>query len=196
MVTRVQCGAQSGPGVARVLGGGSIDGTFEYEENGKSLRVSWDARETGTTLTVKADFWDVPNGMPLAPESRERLFDGLWTVAQTKGIHAVVDESSSLPCLVARAWDRPAGFLVNVHDGGQLEYLELGRTLAVAYHEPVDYLAVLELPRRPRWTYPRDGAIANDEWQLLLSRLGACKASDMWIGSSLPWRIELPRSGA
>ena len=186
-----------GPGVARELpGGGSLTGTFEFEENGRKLRVDWDARESGTVLPVRADVWDAPAGQPIAPDSRERLFESLWALARTRGIHVVLDESPSLPCRVARGWDRTTGFLVNVHDGGKLEYLEVGRTLALGYREPVDYHAVVDLPQAPRWTYPPGAPIGADEWRSVLQRLARCSPSDMWIGSNKPWRIEIPGRSA
>jgi hypothetical protein len=141
------------------------------------------------------------NPLPsLVPDLSHEL-DGLplrilWALAPAPGIHVVLDESGSLPGSVARGWDRTTGFMVNVHDGGKLEYLEIGRAVALGYREPVDYHAVVDLPQGPRWTYPPGAPIGADEWRSILQRLARCSASDMWVGSSKPWRVAIPGAGA
>jgi hypothetical protein len=165
---------------------------YEYREDGHSWHIEWDPRETQLFAWALLDEWDTPKGEPLDVAARERILDAVWpAMVENAGIVAIVDHSRRLRCPLAARWNRgDDGFLVDVHDGGRLDYLALGRTLRLTYQEPELYLAMVDWPASPRWCEP-DGPIEADESKRIRERLQSARASDMRIGYHLGWRIGL-----
>jgi hypothetical protein len=176
------------------IGPGATGGpsrTFEYREGDRVFLVHWDPRETGTVIADRFEQWTTPAAELLDAAARARVFDGLWSVAPHAGITAVIDESSSLPCPVPVRWNRGTdGFLVDVHDGGQLEYMELGRGLLLRYEEKLGqlYVAYVQWPTSLRWTEPA-GPIPTDHAARIRERLARASAHDLRIGGHLPWKL-------
>lgn len=181
-----------GPGEARARSGVGPERLYEYEEAGRVLRLSWDPRETGTVLAVALGDWSEPPGTALTDEERERALVGAWKVAKKDSVRALLELVGG--CYVARHWARTTGFLLDVHDDGRIEYMELGRTLELRYRRDPDhaYRAVVDPPTEPRWTYPAGASIAPPHWERICQRLRAAGSDDMWIGRNLSWRIDVP----
>jgi hypothetical protein len=179
-------GATGGPSVA-----------FEYREGDHAFVVQWDPRDTGTIIADSFEQWTEPSFDPIDPPARERIFDGLWSIGRTAGITAIIDESRSLRRAVPARWNRGDGFLVDVHDGGLLDYMELGHTLCLRYREVAGrlYVAFVTWPDDPRWTQP-DAPIALVHADRIFERIRSTKASDMRIGAHLPWQLVVEREGA
>jgi hypothetical protein len=181
------------PGKVQVSAGatGGPSRTFDYREDGRVFTIEWDPRETGAVISDRFERWSAPPGEALDPATRERIFDALWAAAQAGGITAIIDESSSLACLVPVRWNRGAdGFLVDVHDGGRLEYMELGRGLMLRYREEPGrlYVAFVQWPRAARWTEP-DEAVAVDHAARIRDRLAGATPRDVRLGANLPWKL-------
>jgi hypothetical protein len=171
---------------------------FEYREGDHIFVVEWDPRETGTVIAEYFERWTEPSSEPIDPAARERIFDGLWAVGQTAGITSIVDESRSLRCTVPARWNRgDDGFLIDVHDGGQLDYMERRRAMRLSYREEAGklYVAFVKWPDEPRWTEP-DAPIAADHADKIRERIGGAKSTDMRVGAHVPWKLVVEREGA
>jgi hypothetical protein len=166
---------------------------YQVREAGHTWLCDWDPRETQSFVWALLDEWDTARGEPLDAAARERILDAVWpAMVEDAGIEAIIDHSPRLRCPVAVRWNRgDGGFLVDVHDGGQIDYLELGRTMRVRYRQPESYVAVVDWPAEPRWCEP-GGAITSDESERIQRRLQSARSSDMRIGYHLPWRIVVP----
>lgn len=194
MTAKLPLSVWADPGFARAFAGESgVSRGLEYEEDGRALGAWWDPRESGTVIPVQTTSWN--GGRSMSADERERVRIGLWAVAREIGAHVILDESPDLPCPVAVAWDRPRGFLINVHDAKRIEYFQVRRTLVLPYSEAEPYHAVAAVPDDPRWTYPTGEPIPPDQWRTILDRLTTATKADMWIGSNLPWRITIAQGG-
>ncbi len=171
---------------------------FEYREGDHVFVVEWDPRETGTVIPEYFEHWTEPPSEPIDPAARERVLDGLWAIGQTAGITAIIDESRSLRCPLAVRWNRgDDGFLVDVHDGGELAYMERRRTMRLRYREEAGslYVAFVTWPAAPRWAEP-DAPMALDDANRVRERINRAKASDMRLGAHLPWKLVVEHEGA
>jgi hypothetical protein len=172
--------------------------TFDYREDGRVFTIDWDPRETGTAISDRFEQWSSPAGEPHDAAARERVFDGLWGAAGGAGITAVIDESQTLRCAVPARWNRGNdGFLVDVHDGGRLAYMELGRALTLRYRERPGqlYVAFVQWPQVLRWTEP-DAPIAADHAGRIRQRLADASKNDLRLGAHLPWKLVIEPEGA
>jgi hypothetical protein len=178
----LSCGSTGGPSRA-----------YQYREAGHTWLYDWDPRETQSFVWALLDEWDTPKGEPLDGAARERILDTVWpAMVKDASIVAIIDHSPRLRCPVAVRWSRgDSGFLVDVNDGGQIDYLEVGRTMRVRYSQPEPYVAVVDWPAEPRWCEP-GGAITSKEGTRIQRRLRSAKSSDMRIGYHLPWRVVVP----
>jgi hypothetical protein len=181
-------------GEVRVLPGpyGGPSTTYEYREDGRVYSIDWDPRETESVLRVVLEQWSDPPGTPLENASRERIVDQLWpVVTKDAGITAIINESSRLRCPVAVRWNRgESGFLIDVHDYGEVGYMELGRSMRLKFSRQDSYVAAIDWPAAPRWCEP-DAPVDPEEARRIRQRLGDARSSDMRIGAHLPWRLVL-----
>jgi hypothetical protein len=179
-----------GAGTARAYErDGGLGYSLEYEEQWHIVRTAWDPRDDGPRMTMKTQAWDEPYGENPSAEERQRIREGLWKLGRKVGAEMAVDVSPDLPCPVVVGWKRTSEFLVDVHDGGHIEYFEVRRTLVLGYTEPEPYHAVVSLPSDLRWTYPPVEAIAPEARRMIVQRLGSATKKDLGVGSNLPWRI-------
>jgi hypothetical protein len=185
--TRSWTGATGGPSRA-----------LEYREGDHVFVVEWDPRETGTVISEYFEHWTEPSSESIDPAARERIFDGLWEVGRTVGITAIIDDSRSLGCAVPARWNRgDDGFLVDVHDGGRIDYMERRRALRLRYREEAGklYVAFVKWPDAPRWTEP-DAPIASDHAGRIRERLDGATSKDMRFGANVPWKLVVETGGA
>jgi hypothetical protein len=174
------------PGVARAISGRGPGRTFEYDESGRSFRVEWDPRETGTFLPVMTSGWG---------GDRDRLHDALWDVARGAGVTALLEEVAGSRLFVPLRWDRPRGFLLNVHDRGdagvEVDYMEPGHTAKLpALADPGDPSSLtVQVPADLRWTWPAGEPAARDARERIISRLRSAGRDDLWIGAGRAWKL-------
>ncbi len=177
-------------GQTRELAGktGGPSRTYEYREGDRVFRAEWDPRETDMVLAANFDSWSEPTE-PIDAAARERIFDGLWAIA---GVTAIFDEShASTRCALPVRWDRgDDGFLLDVNDGGQLDYMELGRALRLPFRRAAgeSYVALVTWPDMLRWSEP-DAPVVPGYAARILLRIRGAKASDMRVGGHLPWKL-------
>jgi hypothetical protein len=169
---------------------------FTYTEDGHRWHLDWDWRETQGVACALLEVWDVPEGKPIDAAARERILDAVWPVVSVDGAaNTILDESRRLRCPVVARWKRgEGGFLIDVHDGGHVDYLELGRTMRLRYREPETYLAMIDWPAVPRWTEP-DAPVAPEAIARIQERLQFHRPDDVRIGGHLPWRFRLGAGG-
>jgi hypothetical protein len=181
-----------GAGTARAYNrDGGLGYSLEYEEHWHIVRTAWDPRDDGPRMTMKTQAWDEPYGESPSDEERQHVREGLWKIGRKVGAEIAVDASPDLPCPVVVGWKRTSEFLVDVHDGGRIEYFEVRRTLVLAYTEPEPYHAVVTTPGELPWTYPPGEAIAPEARRRIVQRLASATQKDMGVGSNLPWRISI-----
>jgi len=180
-----------GAGTARAYNrDGGLGYSLEYEEKWHIIRTAWVPRDDGLRVTIKTQAWDEPYGENPSAEERQRAREGLWKIGRRMGAEIAVDASPDLPCPVVVGWKRTSEFLIDVHDGGRIEYFEVRRTLVLAYTEPEPYHAVVTMPDELLWTYPPGEAIAEAR-RRIVQRLASARTKDMGVGSNLPWRITI-----
>lgn len=175
---------------SRALAGGGPDRVYEYEEDGRVLRVRWEPRESGTTLELSSSTWSEPAGEPMSEEARERARRAIGKLARKDGIRLIVEDVEGTP--VVRQWDRTSPFVLNVHDDGRLEYMELHHTLRLRFRPDFDANpahAAVELPEEPEWTVPAGEPIGAKHFERIRERLTRAGPDDMDIGRSRGWRI-------
>ena len=165
--------------------------SLEYEEQRHIARTAWDPRDDGVRMTMKTHTWDEPYGANPSAEERQRVREGLWKIGRKVGVEMAVDASPDLPCPFVVGWKRTSAFLVDVHDGGRIEYFEVRRTLVLKYAEPQPYHAVVTMPDDLRWTYPAGEALAPEARRMIVQRLAGATRKEMGVGSNLPWRITI-----
>lgn len=159
---------------------------YEYVEDGRRWTGTWEARETGAFFPVMTLGWDQPEGEPILPDARERIYDAVW---QAGGPEGLLEEVKRFSLWVPVRWNRPSGFLVNVL-GGEVQYMELRHTLQLAARNgpgPGYTAFVSGLPSR--WTVPEDESIQPDHRAQIVERLRSLKPDDLWIGSHLSWTV-------
>jgi hypothetical protein len=181
-----------GDGTARAYDrDGGLGYSLEYEEQWHIVRTAWDPRDDGVCMTMKTQAWDEPYGENPSAEERQRVREGLWKIGRKVGAEIAVDASPDLPCPVVVGWKRTSEFLVDVHDGGRIDYFEVRRTLVLPYTEPEPYHAVVTMPGDLPWTYPPGEALAAEARRIIVQRLTSATRKNMGVGSNLPWRITI-----
>lgn len=172
-------------------GAHSTSWDYVYQEDGRTWRLEWDSRDDGPSAYARFDSWEAPQGETIDASARARILDAVWPIAHEHGgIMGIFDYSKRLRCPLAARWDRGSGFLLDVNDGGAINYYELGRTMRIAYRRSDLYVAVVQWPASPRWCEP-DGPVEADDTERIRERLQCATSSDMRYGGHLPWRITL-----
>ncbi|HTJ81665.1 MAG TPA: hypothetical protein VL400_08060 [Polyangiaceae bacterium] len=165
--------------------------SFRVTVGPKTFSATWEPQETGSALTLDARAWAVPSGAPIDDADWTEILAAIEALRpRSGGVASVLEWRPSERCYLARSWDRgPDGFLVSARDG-EVDYLELGRTLRVSGRTSYDVAPpeiVLD-PSTARWLVPPDGAPPPAAWAAIHARLVACSKDD-FVVSSTHWKI-------
>lgn len=170
----------------------NISWDYVYEEDGHTWELHWDPHDDGTSAYARFDAWKAPAGESIDAPARERILDAVWPVIRDDaGVMGIFDYSDRLRCPLAARWNRGGGgFLLDVNDGGEIDYFELGRTMRIAYERSGINLAVIAWPAVPRWCEP-DVPLSTEDAERIQERLQSARSDDMRYGNNIGWRITL-----
>jgi hypothetical protein len=186
-------GVRTSPGAT-----GGPSRTLEYREAERTLVIDWDPRETGSIITDYFDRWTTPADEQIDDAARERIFESLWAAVSGWISAIIVEPADPLSCAIPVRWDRGRdGFLIDIHDRGQLQYMELGRGLLLSFRREsagaVIY-AHIEWPAVPRWTCP-DQPMDADRAALIHKRIAGAQPNDLRIGRHISWKLVFDEAG-
>jgi hypothetical protein len=159
--------------------------TIEYREGDRLCKRDWDPRETGVYLPIWR-MWSDPF-VDMDDDSFARMVEEVWVVAREQCGVAALMEGMGEWCFVPRRWTRPDdGFLVNAHDGGNLDYMELDRTIRLRWRVDASHKKrIVSLPANPTWRHPSGAPITPDERARIRERIARLRwDEDLWFGGS------------
>ncbi len=183
-----------GPGRAVWSSRNVTECTFEYREGDRVKRATWDPRETHVSMIVFCREWDEPSGVAIMPDERERVYEGLWRIGRKAGVKAVLENLQEFQLAIPVRWNRgPNGCMINVHDSGRVDYMQLGHLLSLQFPRDSEHvhLIKLNLPSELCWTYPGGEPIPRGTLSKVVGRLRELRTENLWIGQGRPWRVDL-----
>lgn len=183
-----------GPGRAAWTSRDVTECKFEYRERDRTKFASWDPRETHVSMIVFCREWDEPAGVAITPEERERVYEGLWRIARKAGVKAMLENLQEFQLAIPVRWKRgPNGCMINIHDSGRVDYMQLGHLLSLQFPRDPERIHRIQLtvPKEAKWTYPEGEAIPLGTLSKIVNRLRELSAENLWIGQGRPWRVEV-----